>query len=161
MVGAALAIALETGFFAGVFLAAALAFVVAVVPVTAWIERHAAPTFNERKDVEWGKQTFFAGARLEAVVVFFAGTAFDFPAEVFLAGTFLPLTLAAGGLAEVVLATVDFLAEAVVLEVLVDLAAAVARGLGAVFLVVVALVVLVVLGLEVLLGFAAGLFCRI
>jgi len=116
-------------FLTGAFFAAA-AFFVAVVPVTA----------------------FFAGARLEAVVVFLAGAAF-FPATTFLAGTLALVVVAfAAGFAA-------------------DFAAGLAADLGAGFfaavdffptgfLAGVALVVavLAVLGLEAVLALEAGLF---
>ncbi|KAF8061527.1 hypothetical protein FPV67DRAFT_1509308, partial [Lyophyllum atratum] len=81
-----LAVALTAAaFFAGAFfVAAAFAFVVAVVPVTA----------------------FFADPRLAALVVFFAGAALALPASVFFMGAAF---FAAAGLAGAGLAATGFL----------------------------------------------------
>jgi len=138
-------VALEAAFLAGAlaFEAAAFAFAGAVVPVTA----------------------FLAAPRLEAAVVFFAAGAVFLPATTFLGAA---LALVAVGLATglalaAVLAAADFLATAVVLLVPVDLAeadVAVVRGLGAVFLgiVALALAVLAALGFAATFGLGAGLF---
>jgi len=110
-------VALVAAFFAGAFLvAAAFAFAVAVVPVTAYQRECNEITLSKKVVVSL---TFFADPRLVALVVFFAGAALALPASVFLRGAAF---FAAAGLAGAGLAAAGFLVVATDFEAGLDTA---------------------------------------
>lgn len=122
VVAALVAVFAAGAFFAGAFLvAAAFALDAAVVPVTAF-----AISQQDESSSASGNRTFFAGARFDAVVVFFvAGVAFALPARTFL-----------GAAVFFVVAVVDLAAD-LAAGLAAALVAGFAAGLEAGFLVVV------------------------